>query len=437
VPAAAEPSPAARPARAARAPRAAIEPEEVTGVVRPEREPGDTGRSFADAVLFLPRSAVELVLLTTGSASGLIEDEQLVPRAREIFFGQEGRFGVFPTLFLETGVNANVGARMVASGGPWATTLRAGYGGLDDNVIESRIRLALAGPLPAVVSVEGLHDRRSLLGFVGLGQDPFADGRNRYAGEPRAGLFRERRERGILALGVRAAPDLELLASTSYTQRLDDEPPGTGDAGIEHAFAPRSIDGPGRTTRIVYTEVSARIDTRESRRAVATGAMLEGYGGLAFGAFDEATRFGRTGGRAGVYLPVVRSTNVLSPRIALDSLVLPGGGAIPFREYTGQPTFRGFDSRRDVVSTVGSVDYRWQVIRFVAARLFADVARVAPDVPHLFSTDWRWAAGFGLDLHGNSTELGRLALAYSPEGINVLFSLGLPGPGFGDRQHRE
>ena len=88
------------------------------------------------------------------------------------------------------------------------------------------------------------------------------------------------------------------------------------------------------------------------------------------------------------------------------------------------------------ISAVGSVDYRWYLSRFLAARLFVDVARVAPSLLDMNLEDLRWAAGFGFDLHTSSSEIGRIAVAGSTEGFHFLLTFGVPA-GFGDRQHRD
>jgi hypothetical protein len=135
-------------------------------------------------------------------------------------------------------------------------------------------------------------------------------------------------------------------------------------------------------------------------------------------------------------LPVVHRSTTISPKIVVDGLLPMSGSIVPFSELPGQPTFRGFDNRHDYVSAVASLDYRWYVERFIAARLFLDVARVAPSIGEVTLDDLRWAAGFGFDLHTSTSELGRIALAGSPEGFHFLFTLGVPA-GFGDRQHRD
>src|SRR5262249_39621837 len=140
-----------------------------------------------------------------------------------------------------------------------------------------------------------------------------------------------------------------------------------------------------------------RYDNRTTRSGVDTGVSFQGYAGLAE-QLDDTNSFKRAGVEAAAYLPFVRQTTILSPKITLDGLLPDQGGVIPFTEMPGQPTFRGFPNRRDYVSAVASLDYRWYLSQFVAARLFVDVARVAPTLRDLTLDHLRWATGFGFDL---------------------------------------
>jgi hypothetical protein len=416
-------------------PRAPVPPEELSGVDRPAREAAAPARDLANALLWPFRSVVDLIFLTTGAAGGLLENEQIVPRAREFFFTSGGDIGLFPTVFLETGTNANVGARFIASAGPLATTIRAGYGGPDANVAESRLQLVCPLPLPAVLSLEGMHDRRTNIGYLGLGQTPEADPRNQFRTAPDVGYFRERRERIVVGYGMRPLADLEVLLSASYAQRHVDDPDDAGASALSNVFAPESTPGALRTTRIVYGEMALRYDSRLARGGIDTGALLESYAGLSRGVGKDETRLSRMGFRAAGFFPFVHRANILSPKIVVDAM-LPGDGVVPFREFTGQPSFRGFDNRRDYDSAVASLDYRWYVMRFVAARLFLDVAKVFPTFAGITFDHVRYAGGFGFDLHSSRSEIGRVAISGSPEGVGFLLTLGVPA-GFGDRQHRD
>jgi hypothetical protein len=409
-------------------------PEETTGIDRPARRGDEVVRTVGNAALWPLRLVVDLIFLATGAAGALLENEQIVPRAREFFFTRGGEVGVFPTIFLETGFRPNIGARLITSIDPYAATVRGGYGGPDENVFETRMRLSAPKPFPGVVSLEGLHDRRTGLGFLGVGQVPETDSRNQFQNGPTIGVYRERRERVIAGLGIRPLPDVEVLLSSSLTLRYADDPEAPGAPTLSQAFLPQSIPGAYRTTRIIYSELALRVDSRVSRSGVDTGVLVEGYQGLGNGLIDTPARFGRAGFRLAAFLPFVRRTTILSPKIVVDGIA-PIEPGIPFQELVGQPTFRGFDNRRDYLSVVASLDYRWYLSRFVAARLFVDFAKVAPSVWALNLDQIRWAGGFGFDLHTSTSQVGRVAIAGGPEGFHFLFAFGVPAH-FGDRQHR-
>jgi hypothetical protein len=416
-------------------PQRAADPRTVTGVERAERERGDAARDAANVLLFLPRATVELLFTATGAAAVVVEEEQVVPRVEDMLHPPAGEIRAFPTLFVETGNGFNVGARAIARAHNYAASVRGGIGGAHDFVAESRVGLSLPKPLPFALSMETFQDERSSIGYLGLGQDPESDIRNRFAATAPAlaASYRERRGRYIVSAGTRVLPDLELLVSTSLTRRhvLD---PLDADNTLARVFVPGSVAGAGAITHFVYDEAAVRLDTRATRGGPATGVLLEGYAGRSDGIKDTHASFARLGGRAGAFLSIVERDNVLSPRLSLDGLT-PLDGEVPFNELTGQPDFRGFDNRRDYVSTVASVDYRWTVMRYLAARLFVDAATVAPSVADLKLDGARFAGGFGLDVFSRSTQLGSIAFVGSGDGLRFTFSFGVSS-GFGDRQHR-
>src|SRR6266508_5301467 len=261
-----------------------VDPSELSGIERPATRGSEPATAVANLMLWPFRLVVDLIFLATGTAGGLLENEQIVPRARDFFFSRGGELGVFPTVFLETGLHPSIGVRLIASVEPYAATVRAGYGGPDDNVVEYRMRLSSRVGFPAVMSLEGYHDRRTGLGYLGVGQTPETDPRNQFRNGPGVGVFRERRERIVAGFGLRPLADVEVLLSSSLTQRYVDDPLDL-EVGptLPQVFFPSSIPGAFRTTRIVYSEVALRIDSRISRNGVATGVLLEGYGGPAQG----------------------------------------------------------------------------------------------------------------------------------------------------------
>jgi hypothetical protein len=412
-----------------------VTPEELAGIERPARGASEPTRDLADALLWPLRLTLDVLFLTTGTAAGLIEDEQVVPRVQDIFFTDDRRFGVFPTFFVETGGSPSIGARFIANLEPFAATVRAGYAGNDRYVAEARLRLSFRLARPGVLSLEGLHDRRTDLGFRGIGQSPERDPRNQFRDAPRTGVFRQRRERIIAGVGLRPLKDAEVLLSTSLTQRTIGDADVAADSRLSNVFLPASIPGAGTTTRVIYSELALRHDNREHRGAVEVGALLEGYAGVGQRVLGSSGQLFRSGLQAAGFFRVIQRSSIISPKIVIDG-VAASEGELPFIELVGAPTFRGFDNRRDNVSAVASLDYRWYLMRFVAARLFGDVTRVFPSLSRLSFRELRWVTGFGFDLTSSNSELGRVAFAIGPDGFNFLLTIGVPAR-FGDRQHRE
>jgi hypothetical protein len=435
-------------------PVTALDPGRVQGLTRPEVEVGDTQRALLAGLLFIPREMVRLTFLAGGVTAGLIRDEQVVPRAAELLSPSPGNVSLLPWLFIDTRRRTAVGAQMIASGRESGTRVSYGFGGVHDMLGEGRARFGFARPIPFVIGLEGLADARSTLDFLGLGQEPDKDARNVFRRDAitRESTYYEQRVRAIASLGARLAPDWEIFLSTSFTRsRVKDTPEGGG-AVLSRVFAPGTVPGApyfgpacpyGKAatpctaeSRILYTELALRLDTRPTKARPSAGVLLEGYAGLAQAWGDDPTRFYRLGGRAAMFVSIVRPTNILSPKLVLDGLVQrPGDPAPPFTAMVSQPDFRGIDNRIDRLSLVVSVDYRFSIVRWLGARLFLDVAGVGPDIGALLDAPKRVSGGFGFDAFSNSAELGQTAISFSNEGVRVFLSFGVPSL-FGDRQHR-
>ena len=419
-----EPAPAAR---------RAADPVTVSGVDQPESEPGDFGRSVLDALLWGPRQVVDYAFIATDSAAGIVTNQQIVPRVEHLVNPRPGGIVVFPTAFAETGYAANVGARMIATGHNVTTTIRGGFGGVNEVVGETKIQIGRHHIFPTLISLEAYTDRHTDLEYFGVGQAPAIDPRNQYRIGPLVGLYRQERSRVITSYGFRPTRDVEVFASASIQRRTIDDV-DAGDATLSRAFLAPSIPGALTTTTIAYGELAVRLDTRADAGKPSPGGLLEAYAGAATGLLQDDMRFLRFGGRAAAFIPIYRLTNILSPKIVFDTLDLRSG-VVPFAELPGEPEFRGFDTRRDNISVTASLDYRYAFMKIFAARGFFDATTVAPRVSALSLDHLRFAAGVGIDFVTPSTELGRIAVAVSPEGTRLLLTFGVP-KGFGDRQHR-
>jgi hypothetical protein len=409
--------------------------EQVTGITEPEVHASDLAREFTSGVLFVPRLATQLFFTATGVAATLIEEEQVVPRVDDLLHPPEGEVRIFPTLFAETGSGMNVGLRIIAHAKNVAGTVRAGYGGPHDLVVESRLGLSFPRPVPISFGAQAFHDHRSSIGFLGLGQHPETDPRNQFVpGAGTSATYRERRQRFIITAGFRPFSNVEFLLSTSYMRRRVLDAPDPGPDTIQDVFAPGSVPGYLATSQINYSEAGLRYDTRAGRGGPATGALAEAYLGHGQGVRGTEMSYERYGGRVAGFFPVTTPANVISPKISIDGME-PLDGQVPFNELVRQPDFRGFDNRRDYASMVMSLDYRWMLVRHIGARLFGDLATVAPDIEELPLDDWRFAGGFTIEVFSRSSQLGSIGFIGSTEGFLFVLKFGVSS-GFGDRQHR-
>lgn len=409
----------------------------LSGRLREKRDTDTIAAHAADVLLFLPRQTVDLLFYTTSATAGILDDEQVVPRLHETFFTARNEIGVFPTAFAETGLNPNIGLRMISSVGRFGATIRAGYGGPDALVVDNRMRWTPSSTVPLVLGSEWFYDRRTDLSYPGLGPDPTNDPRNTFRHDslrvPAA--YRESRERWIVSAGLRLNASWELLASTSYKSRFVDAAPGSS-APIDLVFVPDSLPGLEGRSRVTYTELASRMDTRESRGGPSEGTLVETYSGIYQEVDGKGFQGVGSGVRAAWFIPIVRVTNIIAPRIAIDTVFPLSSAPMTFGDYLTPSDFRGFDSRRDHVTIVGSLDYRWTLMRFVSALLFQDVATVAPNLHSVSLNELHLASGFGLELHSSKTSLGRIAGAYSEGDYRIMLSIGVAPSGFGDRQHR-
>lgn len=413
-------------------------PDQVSGIERGGREPGDLSRELAGALLWLPRQTVELLFFASGNAAGLIDDQQVIPRVEDTLNPPEGEVRVFPTLFVETAGDLSVGTRLLARADNFGSTVRVGFGGRSELVAESRLRATITEPRPIVIGIELLHDARGSRGYLGVGQEPRSDPRNRYRTDATEfeARYSEVRERFISSIGIRPLDDVELFVSSSITSRHVEDASEAGAQALSQVFQLDSLSGGVGVRRINYNEVALNVDTRRGRNGAYPGLQLEVYGGHAVGIPPTATSFLRTGGRIATHIEVYRRSNILSPRLVLDTMRPVGDFSIPWGELTQQPDFRGFNTRRDRTSLVASLDYRWTIMRYLAAKLFVDMAQVSPDLPNLREQTPRYAGGLGLAVFTRSGSLGSLTTMFSPEGYKLTLTFGVSG-GFGDRQHRD
>lgn len=420
------------PARADTPPPAAP----VSGVERPAEQAGDVGREVGNAILWLPRHILKFLYLGTTTAAAVVDNSPVVPTVQDVLATADGRIYVLPTL-AETGNAVSVGARLIMDLDVVASSLRVGFGGVDSIELEPRVALRFSAPFPSILGFELLYKRDDQLEYAGLGQVPEEDPRNHFrpghAG--RIPEYFEERTRGIITYAIRPHEYVEVAASGSVNRRAVSD--GDAEPSLSDVFDAGTIPGADveRYTSF-YGELAARFDTRPTRGKPSPGLLAEGYLGPGTTFEEPGTEYLRYGGRVAGFVPVYRTTNIFSPQLIVDGLAPLGDGELPFSELVHQPDFRGLDTRRDHVSLVGTLEYRWLFVSQLAMRVFFDGALVAPSWDELHFEDTRWATGLMLDMHSDRTQLGRLGFSAGPDGVRALVSVGISS-GYGDRQHQD
>ncbi len=415
---------------------------DVSGVEAPARPADAAARDAAEVALFLPRNVIDYTFLGTELAASLVADEQLVPRYRELLGTPGGDLFVFPTLFAETGSTPSVGLRMIADSPKVASSQRFGFGGPANVAVESRVVYkGLRAVAPYLVSVELAYRLEDDIEFHGLGISPRTDPRNRFRdGTTKTfGLYSERRVRWLASYGVRPTDDLELFLSSSLYRRQTIFDANAGEEGLFRVFETGSVAGFSNEAFLAYSELAARYDSRRVRTRPAPGVAVEAYFGGAHTVTGSSVAYARTGARATWALPFFRQTNLVIGRFVIDHVEALGGHELPFVELSRQPDYRGFDTRRDALSLVLSLDYAWQLVPFLGMRLFLDGATVAPGVSELELSHLagsRIAGGLGFDFFAGKSALASFLVAASPDGARVTVGIG-GAEIHGDRQHRD
>lgn len=413
-------------------------PGDIGGELRPALPPGEGGRRLLDALLFVPRTVVQVAFIASTETVSFLEDQQVIPRARALLGTEDGKIRLTPTFTVASGLRPELGARLTSHEKRFASMVRTSIVDQDTFLTEGRLLLSLGERGQSQLVLEGFQQRNTDLTFRGIGPDPSHDSRNAFlpGHVSLAGAFLERRERLILGAASRVAEDVEVLLSSSFQRRQIDDPRGNRGDTLAATFAPGTVAGAYDRSERFYTEAAVRRDTRAVRGPPAAGLLLEAYLGTSEDARGVYAGALHTGGRIAWFASVVRKTTILNPGFTLDVVEPTGSKSLPFREYAYAPGFRGSDGRVDRVAALAFLDYRWQLIPYLAARLFVDLTTVAPTIASLRTDNLAWAVGGGLDLHSSTTEIGRIGLSCSPGAVQLLFVYGLADRGFGDRQHR-
>lgn len=395
------------------------------------------------ALLFVPKWAIELgtypVYLTIIAYRKYAVKERVV----DVFFNEERTFGVFPTIFAETGFGANIGVRLVHTdlfGQRESLRLRAGWGGRWRQVYEAQLGTGDRLSEDAKLRVFGRYEILPRQRFFGLGNDDELDltPTEADAFEPidpvqRWGAVDTRYRADVAMWGGDLALGIGEHGTARFGHRWQwarfDDPVGTsGAVELDEVYDVTVLAGWTSGLLNHYSELSLEYDDTQTvypwqpRQLPSKGWRLRAYGGFAE-APNDPTQYFTSGFDAQRYVDLFKGDRVLSLRLAADAI----HGLrrhIPFTDYPslgGPDLLRGYtrDRFRDRFATVASVQYNYPINEVLGGYLFVDTGRVWPR-PYMLHVDGlrqlRLGFGGGLNVILEKTFVGRIQAAGSIDG---------------------
>ena len=187
----------------------AAEDENVRGVEREGRPALRPWRPLLGVVFFLPRHALDRLILGGERTAGILADPEFIARVEDFFYLIDDRLAWYPRLQLASGVTPLVGANLSDQGeGPRGTTYGALHSDqtweLGGDVSHSWERGNAVWTASLVAAVHPDDD----LVFYGIGPNPKNDLRSAFLETPAEdhGFYRQQRQHLRFTLAVRPHP---------------------------------------------------------------------------------------------------------------------------------------------------------------------------------------------------------------------------------------
>jgi hypothetical protein len=182
--------------------------------------------------------------------------------------------------------------------------------------------------------------------------------------------------------------------------------------------------------RVGYGELELRWDTRRSaslwdpRSLNAVGSLVSGFVGRSAldgsNMLETASGYWRYGADVHHFVQIARGPQVIAMRVYGES-VSAQRDELPFTELPmlgGSNLLRGyaFERFRDRVALQGSLEYQWDLSRYVFASLFTDVGRVYPSIEDITLDGLRWGFGVAIEAYSRNSFQARVSVASSIDG---------------------
>jgi hypothetical protein len=389
----------------------------------PEPLSAGEGLIWVPRVIFYP---VHLVLeygLRWPIVQGITfaEKHYLFERVKRVFTFDEGKGGIFPTLFFDFGVNPSAGFYffyddLVAEGND--LTLQAGFWADDWYHLVATDSCRVFRDDSGLITLRGEFIYRPdqvFRVFTELDQatlDRFTTERFFRARQTEIELslraFLQRLNRVNLALFYRNTkiengydPPLEALTSPLVRNDQGFVP---SDPEMRTRLVEQAIPGYNSTYNLLETKVRFELDSRHPDRVFTPGSglRLELFGSFAFDPGEIDLNFFRWGGEAAGFWDVSGINHVLALHLYIEALERTGDAVVPLTERIslgGPEHLRGFLEGwlRGDSALVVTADYRYPIWSFLDANIFASLGNVFPgrfEKLHVKRLVLNWGIGF-------------------------------------------
>lgn len=406
-------------------------------------DPGDSmTRRFGRSLLLIPRLSVEVLAQPVRGFLYLESRYNVIERVVSVFFTDDRRIGIFPTVRFDSGFGLNQGVqallRDVFRKGE-RISLQAGVGGKYDRFAALDVGSGDLLPRPFTASFAVRYEERIKERFFGVGNadeirpsmpiDPLigdASASSRFE----AKVWRVTpRLRAQLPRHFAATATLSLVRKTFAAA---DETASSDDIPIDQAFMTERITGFTTGTEFAYTEIELGWDTRHRKQWDVYGLHSAGSQLVAFAGrhndLDRGPAFYRLGVDLQHHIRLTAGPRALELR-AYGETVTGNRDEVPFSELPqlgGVDLLRGYDNDRfrDRVALLGQLAYRWQASRWLTPVIFTDAGRVYSGLDALTVEGLRVGYGGGFEVFSSSGLLIQGGLASSIDGgVNGFLSL--------------
>ncbi|HEY4055315.1 MAG TPA: hypothetical protein VGM39_01860 [Kofleriaceae bacterium] len=441
-------------------------PTEASGVAIEEPVTGESGRTLARVVLFVPRWTFWAIAQPFRGLGWLYEHYSLQDRVKGVLFNYDGTYGVYPVARYSSDYGIDFGLRFVhynLAGEHEKMRLRFDFGGEFQQAYGINLTSGNRFGKQFNISLESLYERRPYDRFFGIGNanevkptptTPLDPSLANAASDSRfrqnwfhTALHFEYKPIQAVAFRLNSAIAIRKFENASDSDPFDPTDPKEGvDNGIEQRFDTSKLVGYDSGVKNTYFELEAIYDTRRPSGRFqppvfeTTGWYASVHAGHANGIDGDPTDFWRYGGEVQKLFDLYHGTRVLTLRAMMDAVAGGDGRTdnnisfIDLPRLGGVDWLRGYpDGRfRDKAVTLVTAEYGWDLGNFVSAYLFLDGGRTWSTLENVDPDSLHYGYGGGIELHTNDSFLMRGQLALSREG-DVFFELALR-PAFGRRE---